>query len=258
VRTLEEFHRFWRSLDEVAGQVRETWWGAVVTQPRCPDVWDANYARVDADTEVRAGDVEADLLPALAAAGAGTEHVVTFHPGAHGDLLSELSTRGHRIAWDLVMAHEGQAGPVVDVTVDELEPGDDLWRGVRASLGLFGVEPPAVLDQLLLLERDILAPRVKRWFAVRADRGQILSIAALVTMDHVSYLDNVATFPDARGRGLASTLVARLVDEAHAVGARHVFLIADPHDAAVVRMYERLGFRSAGQLASTRWPLPTA
>ena len=217
-----------------------------------------NYARVDVDTDVEAADVETDLLPAVAAAGATIEHVVTFDPDAHGNLLNELSTRGHRISWDLVMLHEGPVGPVVDATVDELTPDGDLWRAVRASLGLFGVEPAAVLDQLLLLERDILSPRVKRWFAVRDGREGVRSIAALVTIDGVGYLDNVATFPHARGGGLASALVARLVDEARSADATHVFLIADPHDDATVRMYERLGFRAAGRLASTKGPVPTA
>jgi hypothetical protein len=39
--------RFWRALDGLFGAPETTWWGAVVTDPRFPTIWDANYARID-------------------------------------------------------------------------------------------------------------------------------------------------------------------------------------------------------------------
>lgn len=95
----------------------------------------------------------------------------------------------------------------------------------------------------------------KRWLGVRDEEGVIVALASIVLLEGVGYLDNVATFPQARGRGLASSIVARAIDLAREAGADHVSLFADPDDVAVVRMYERLGFREVGRLASTRGPV---
>jgi len=251
--------RFWRALDDLLGGVRPTAWGAVVTDARFPAIWDANYARVDvADPSLTADEIERDLLPALADVGAAVAHVVSFQPEGVTGLLADLSTRGHRLSWDLVMGHGGPRGPVHDVGVTELEPSPALWRRVDDTMQLFGVGSDGAVAQLGRLEREVLAPSGKRWFGVRGTEGQLESLAALLVLEGVGYVDNVATFPEARGRGLASALTSHLVDVATAAGADHVILFADPDDRAAVRMYERLGFRGLGRLASTKAPLPRA
>ena len=106
----EQLHRFWIALDDLVADVLPTTWGAVVTDARFPDVWDTNYARVDVASAVSLARIEADLLPALRRAGIQVEHVVSFHHEAHGDLLAELSSRGHRISWDLAMVLDGPPG----------------------------------------------------------------------------------------------------------------------------------------------------
>ena len=195
-------------------------------------------------------------LPALRAAGSATEHVVTFHPESTTRLLSELSSRGHRIGWDLVMTlSEAGVDPAPDVAVEQLAPGDELWERVAASFELFGVDPGEPVDQLRAIETDVLVPGGKRWFGVRDDAGTVVSLAALVLLEDVGYVDNVATFPDARGRGYASAVTRAVVDAATRAGVEGVFLLADPDEPAVVRMYERLGFEGAGRLASTRGPI---
>lgn len=251
--------RFWRALDDLFGSVRPTAWGAVVTDARFPAIWDANYARVDApDPHLTARAIDHELLPALAEVGATVAHVVSFHPELATDLLAELSTRGHRLSWDLVMGHTGPTGPVHDVEVVELAPSPELWHRVEDTMHLFGAGSDAAVAQLRRLEQEVLAPAGKRWFGVRGTDGRLESLAALLVLEGVGYVDNVATFPEARGRGLASALTARIVDEAYEGGADHVILFADPDDAAAVRMYERLGFRGVGRLASTKAPLPGA
>ena len=100
-----------------------------------------------------------------------------------------------------------------------------------------------------------MLPGGKRWFGVRDDRGTIVSVAALVLLEEVGYVDNVATFPQARGRGYASAATGSVIDAARKTGVEGIFLLADPDEPAVVRMYERLGFRGAGRLASTRGPV---
>ncbi|HEY7477851.1 MAG TPA: GNAT family N-acetyltransferase [Actinomycetota bacterium] len=256
----DHIHRFWRALDELFASVRPTTWGAVVTDGRYPRIWDTNYARIDvADPRLRVADIDADLLPALAAAGATTYHVVSFRPEATAGLLAELSSRGDRLSWDLVM-EVGPGDPVratTDDRVEEVPAGDELWRRVGDSLALFGVEPGDAVHQLRAIERDVLEPGGKRWFAIR-EEGEIVSLAALVLLEGVGYVDNVATFPASRGKGYASALTTRIVREARSRGAEHVCLFADPDDDAVVRLYGSLGFRDVGRLASTRGPVDRA
>jgi ribosomal protein S18 acetylase RimI-like enzyme len=247
--------RFWRSLDLCFGRVEPTWWGAVVTDARFPAVWDVNYARVD----VAAGDpsldeVEAALLPALRDAASSVEHVVAFHPDATLRLLGELEARGHRRSQDLVMEIDADPPDDGQRRVEELTGDPDLWPRVEASLTLFGIDDEAVA-QLAAIEREVLAPAGKRWFGIRDDAG-IASVGALMLFDQVAYIDNVATFARARGRGLASAVTTRMVREASMAGAEHTCLLAEPDDRAVVGMYERLGFRGVGALVSTRGPSP--
>jgi ribosomal protein S18 acetylase RimI-like enzyme len=254
--TPDHFVRFWRALDGLFGRVRPTRWGGVVTDGRFPDVWDTNYARVDVrSSTVSASEVEQDLLPALHEAGATQEHVVSFHPEDTRSLLSELSSRGHRLTWDLVMDLRKDP-PTVGASVDHLSPNASLWDLVQASLQVFGVEGEAAADQLRRIERDVLVPAGKRWFGIREPDGRVASLGALVILEGVGYIDNVATFPRHRRRGYATAVTAAMVREARSAGAEHVCLLADPDADHVVHLYERLGFRPAGRLASTRGPTP--
>src|SRR5436309_2715061 len=151
------FHEFWRALDEMVGGVRPTWWGAVVTDPRFPRVWDANYARIDTTASgLRAADIEIELIPALAESGSVVMHVVTFHPEETASVLAELSTRGHRLGWDLLMELDGRPPDLGGVVAhaEVLEPDEELWSRLEASLELFGVDD-AVTPELLRLEQEV-------------------------------------------------------------------------------------------------------
>ncbi len=252
----EHVRQLWRAMDERMGDVEPTWWGAVVTAPSFPNVWDANYARVDmGGPDLRLVDVADALLPALKAVGTDVAHVVAFDAETTTVFLTELSTLGHVLVWDLVM--ELVAPPALQprtVRVDELEPGDALWGRVQSSLRLFGAGSEADLE-LRRLEEAASSAIGKRFFGVRDPDGSVVALSALVVLEGVGYLDNVVTFPHARGRGLATALAAHAAAEARSAGAGHVCLLADPGEEAVVRMYERLGFRGTGRLASTRGPL---
>ena len=256
--------RFWRALDLSFERVEPTSWGAVVTDRRFPAVRDANYARVDVpdDTLTLAG-VERWLLPALRATGTTTEHVVSFHPHRTAGVLGALEARGHILARDLEMDRED--GPVdaqtdgAGIEVEAIADGPELWARVRDSLTLFDVGSDDVVTQMSAIERDVLPAAGKRWFGVRDDDdGVLVSLGAVMVLEDVGYVDNVATFPHARGRGLAGAVTASLVREAAARGATNVCLLADPQATSVVRMYERLGFRGVGLLAATRGPVPDA
>jgi ribosomal protein S18 acetylase RimI-like enzyme len=254
----EAFHRFWIALDALAADVRPTQWGAVVADAGAPDVWDLNYARLDADRAISLDEIEDALLPALRANGVAVEHVLSFRHRAHRAALDALTARGHRLGWDALLAATRYAEPVRDVGVEELGAGNELPTVVADVLREgFAVQPDAAVEQLVRLNRDVLRPSGKRWFGVRDD-GRVVSAGTLLLIDGVAYIDDVATLPRWRGRGFASTVVHRIVAEARAAGAGEVYLLADPDAPTVIAMYERLGFREVGRLASTRGPTPGA
>jgi ribosomal protein S18 acetylase RimI-like enzyme len=248
---------FWAALDGHLERVEPVRWGAVVTDRRFPDVWDANYARVETDDEeLSLTEVAGSLDPAIDAAGAAAFHVVMFRPEATTRLLTELSSRGDRLSWDVVMSHEGgplevaQNGPGDPLEVEELPIDHELWDRLGSSLAWFGVKEPEVVRQLLHLEREAMDPgRMKRWFGVRDDRGEVMTLAALIQLAGLAYVDDVVTVPEARGRGYARAVVTRIVREARASGARRTFLLVDPDGP--VSLYERLGFREVTRMGST-------
>ncbi len=249
--------RFWQELDDRVCDVRATWWGAVVTHPEYPSIWDANYARIDTNAEdLTVEEVERTLLPALSAVGASVEHTVHFRPNATRNVLTALSQRGHRLSWDIVMALARPPDGATDASVEPLPAGDELWGRVDDAMRMVGVEPGPVAAQVGSLERALTTAGTKRWFGIRDGSGTIVSLAALLLLAGVGYVDNVATFPDARGRGYASAVTTAIVREARDAGADAVILLADPDAGSVVRMYERLGFEDIGRLAATRGEVP--
>jgi ribosomal protein S18 acetylase RimI-like enzyme len=247
---LEPLLAFWRAQDAAFDRVDPAWWGAVVSDPRFPAIQEPNYARVETRQPVALAEVEEPLLAALRRSGARREHVVVFFPEDQADLLVSASTRGERLSWDLVMEHRGPVvSPDAPPSVEEAGELDAaFWRRWRASLALFDVHRPATIDQIEAMERDVLIPAGRRWFVSRDD-GAIVAFTALWVLEGVGYLDHVATFPEARRRGLASALTMRAVAEAYASGAERVHLLADPEGTAS-RLYARLGFRPVTRLAS--------
>lgn len=247
--------RFWRALDGYLERVHPTWWGAVVTDGRAPQIWDANYARVEARTQAPSREeIEAELLPALAEVGARHEHVVVFHPEDVPGALAALSTGGARLSWDTVMLHRAtgtlaSARSDPEAGVEEAEPDEAFWERQRASLAAFDVTEPSAVDQLTVLERDLIARAGKRWFAVR-EGDTIVSLGSLLVLAGIGYLDHVVTFPEARRRGYATAIVQRLLGEARRAGAREVFLLTDP-DGGPTALYERAGFVATGRLGSS-------
>ena len=207
--------RFWRALDACFGRVQPTWWGAVVTDDRYPVIWDANYARIDdAGEDLRAADIEDELLPALAAAGTDVMHVVSFDPEARAVARRALDAgRPAR-----VRPGDGPGRPVrgraTGVAVEEPSAGDELWDRVAASMALFGVERRTAVEQLRDIERDVMAPAGKRWFGVRDAGGTLVRARGPARARRGGLPRQRRDVPRARGQGLASAITTRIVREA--------------------------------------------
>ncbi len=61
------------------------------------------------------------------------------------------------------------------------------------------------------------------------------------------YISNVAVYPEHRGRGIGARLIGRARTEAGRSGSRAVVLDVETDNPDAQRLYERLGFRVAGE-----------
>lgn len=245
---LEPLLRYWRAQDDLFERVEVTPWGAVVSDARFPKVHEGNYARVEARHQVSLADVESTLLPALERVRCDRVHVLLFHPEDTTEILTEASTRGEHLAWDLVMCFTGATGRS-DGPVEEVRTFDGaFWDTYDASGALFDMEDEAVLAGYRAIERDVMIPSGRRWFTV-LDGSRIVALSSVLVLEGVGFVDHVVTFPNARRRGYATALTQRALAEARVAGAERTYLLAEP-DGVAAAMYEGIGFRPVTQIAS--------
>jgi GNAT superfamily N-acetyltransferase len=243
--------RFFAANDALLERMEPTWWGAVATDRRFPNVYDVNYARVDRATpDLRLKDVEGPLLPALRESGAGHFHVVVFEPHGCRQLLEDLQRAGHVLYWDSVMEFRGQAPDLTRPghAVAELDPSlAELWTLQDLLFREFGVSDPEARRQLVSWARDVLAPAGRKWFGVELDGG-MAGMGSVQVQAGVGYVDDVLTLPLYRRRGVATSIIRRLVAEARGAGAERVLLLSDDPDPT--RLYRALRFEEVGRVAS--------
>ena len=77
---------------------------------------------------------------------------------------------------------------------------------------------------------------------------RVLPVTPLRENAHVSGIAGLAVAPGARGRGVASALLAAAEQHARERGARKLSLRVLSTNDAALRLYERLGFRREGTL----------
>lgn len=78
-------------------------------------------------------------------------------------------------------------------------------------------------------------------------RGTYIFACTLETGEEAWAIENVATLPLYRGRGLASQLLGRAVEEAQRSGARQMHVTFFIGNTAAERAYLKAGFRFAGE-----------
>ncbi len=184
--------------------------------------------------------------------GAGLCHrLITVPAPALGHYLAdELSARGYESSHELVMAAtrpaERRLPPLDVVRLDLTE------RVAVASAGWRQQQPDwddDVVNQLGRRVATVLPAAQTTFLAVRGHDGSVAARADLYVRDGVAQVEEVWTDPDRRGQGLASLLVARAVEQAHANGAELVFLVTDADDWPQ-QLYCRLGFTDIGRTMS--------
>jgi predicted GNAT family acetyltransferase len=128
---------------------------------------------------------------------------------------------------------------VDEVAVEEL-------RAFRAEIARS--QPWAESEETvsMLLDANVLWSEAgsARHFAVR-EGGKVVSATDLYSDGRTAQVEDVATSPEHRGKGLASAVVLRAVEEAVASGHTFVFLIVNDENGPK-ELYGRLGFETIG------------
>jgi ribosomal protein S18 acetylase RimI-like enzyme len=171
--------------------------------------------------------------------------VVVVKDAASGARLADeftgLTWQVHR---HVVMVH--RRPPSKQVAADVATEVDEAaLREFRRS-GILS-EPwgsPELADQILR-SKQLLAERLTVHFFAVLDGGRPVAATELYLDPPDAQVEDVVTLESHRNRGYASALVTHSVEQARAVGATFVFLVARADDWPR-KLYERLGFVTAG------------
>jgi N-acetylglutamate synthase-like GNAT family acetyltransferase len=243
--------RYFTATDERLRNVEPTWWGAVVTDERFPDVYDLNYARVSTSSpDLSLDDVVQELEPALRRTRSRHVQIVVLATDGAPRLVEQATAAGLRLSSDTVMElrrptpppeHGGDLPPV-----EEADPGAPEFADLlRRAYAEFEVTQEHVVEQLLRWNREVLAPSGRRYFVVRVE-GEVAGTGAFHLAGGVAYVDDIVTFSEYRRRGVASAIVRRLIREAGEVDTESTFLLAD--QLGPMRLYRSLGFEETGRV----------
>ena len=127
-------------------------------------------------------------------------------------------------------------------TVSDAASMAELWRaaGLRFRPELIEGELASVLRPELVL--------------VAEDAAGEITGTVFGTFDGVrGWVRHLATRPDRRGRGIATSLLAELERRLLAVGCLKINLLIEPDNAGVASFYARLGYRRDELLFMEKW-----
>ena len=156
-------------------------------------------------------------------------------------LVEPLTARGWREEPVLVLGRDGASQPPAARALAEEVPYGHV-RGLRDEW--IRSEPWAKGEQEVLdaheADRRMFSATPTRAFAT-FEQGRPLAYALLVSGGRDGMLEDVYATPSARGRGLATAVIAAVLHAAHAERHELVFVPTDAGGGAG-RLYERLGF----------------
>jgi ribosomal protein S18 acetylase RimI-like enzyme len=146
--------------------------------------------------------------------------------------------------------------PNTEATYGRLASDDDWAQQVEVSRAGedLGYDLPFVTARTRAERRLVEDGHGAWWGAFEGDR-LLASMGLITASPGLARFQNVKTHPDARGRGLAGTLVHRVSRYGfEELGARTLVMVADPEYLAI-RIYRSVGFvDTERQLQATRKP----
>jgi ribosomal protein S18 acetylase RimI-like enzyme len=149
-----------------------------------------------------------------------------------------------RIDRHLVMAQLREPEKTADLSlVRELE--EEALRAARRRLMEgYPWAKPEVVKQLFQAKALIGQRVTARFFGVLVD-DEVVSYADLYVDGADAQVEDVGTLPEHRGKGYATAVILKAIEQARASGADFVFLVADADDWPK-ELYRKLGFDELG------------
>ena len=95
-------------------------------------------------------------------------------------------------------------------------------------------------------ERELQRPEVCFIYVLRTEEAPVAAFCAFWLVFDEIHINNVAVLPRYRGRGIGTALMRFVLEEAKRLGATRATLEVRASNAAASRLYERLGFYTAG------------
>lgn len=214
--------------------------GVAVLHGKVPALWDANHL-VALQPGVHAARGWARAAEEVRLEAGLAHRMVVVPDEAEGRRLA----RGFaRLGWDLerhlVMVLRRPAdGAAARADVRAL-PFAELEQARTAFLRSEPWGREEVVRQVLRRDRQLSAAVQDHGFAAFED-GRAVAFCRLLSNGEVGQVEDVATLPAHRGRGLARAVVSAAVQASRAAGHRLTFLTADADDWPQA-LYRRLGF----------------
>jgi ribosomal protein S18 acetylase RimI-like enzyme len=220
--------------------------GRALFNDTLPLVWDLNVLRVERPAGATAEAVAAEAERLHSEAGHAHRRVAVNDERAGDALADSFRGLGWRADRFLTMSWRGTSERVAAKSAAVEEVDAAALRPLREAI--VRGEPWATGEEVtrMVVDSTEVFGRAgnARHFAVRTN-GQVASAADLYSDGRTAQIEDVATFPEQRGRGYATAVVLRAVEEAFATGHDFVFLVADAEDWPK-ELYVRLGFAPLG------------
>src|SRR5438874_4631445 len=224
---MSEFERAFAFQDRIeertAERLEPTPYGPVLVHARLNRVHDLNFLRALEPSDATAEELAAEAERVQGAAGIGHRRVNLREEAQRERLEPEFGWLGWEPQRFVLMVQRRGADRPAEWDVREVD--ESALRPLRAEETRnepHGTDETFV-QQLLEHRRDVCKAVATRLFAAEVD-GKLVAHADLYCEDGVGQVENVATLPEYRGRGLARSVVLRAVAESQASGNDFTFL----------------------------------
>jgi ribosomal protein S18 acetylase RimI-like enzyme len=214
----------------------ESRFGTAVYTDELPRRFDGNYLRVEREAAPDELVAEAKRL----------ERPLIFvpDPDLGGKLAPWFTEHGWRIDRHLVMAQLREPERTADLSIVRELDEQALRPSRRRLMESYPWGTPEVIEQLFQA-KALIGQRVTiRFFGVPLG-DEVVSYADLYADGADAQVEDVGTLLEHRGRGYATAVILRAIEQARASGADFVFLVADAEDWPK-ELYRRLGFDEVG------------
>jgi ribosomal protein S18 acetylase RimI-like enzyme len=241
---LARVHRFEREIELAGTETAASPLGVGVLTPELPRRHDSNYLLLERAASAHEAIGEAERI----LGGAGRTHrvILTFDEQLAERLVPQFEALGWLLHRHVLMVQRREPEKRADTSIVR-EVDESALRPGRMKAIVAQPWGSPELARELLDAKVMLADRAQtRFYGVEAD-GEIVAWSDLYLAQGIGQVEDVATEPEHRGKGYATAVVLRAVEDARLAGADLVFLVADDDDWPK-ELYARLGFDPIGRL----------